>query len=198
MVVHSSSLLAVLKGCGVKVKTIVNINFSAFRNESDDSDNLTVLVSKAHGVGITTVVEEWHCRKDCPTYWNDVELGNVIVLQNTLSHFQTIGSSYLKMPQKQARYEYLCPLAFWSWTAWVPKESIEFETFGHEYSFSSFLEQIFKCSLVCVCSQVVHWAIGGWVKQPWIYLVTGWQWGLGMTDQTLESSFGDKPASLVT
>ena len=58
MVVHSISLLAVLKGCGIKVKTIVNINFSPFRNESDDPDNLMVLVSKAQGVGITTVVEE--------------------------------------------------------------------------------------------------------------------------------------------
>ena len=93
------------------------------------------------------------------------------------------------MPQEQAGYEYFCTLAFRSWTDRVPEESVELETFGHEYSFSSFLEHIFKVSLVCVCGQVMNRTVRCWVKQSWINLVTRWQWCLSVTDKILKSSF---------
>ena len=59
-----------------------------------------VLETKPCGIWVAAVVEEGHGGEDSPSHWNDVELGDVVVLEDALRHLQTICGSDLKMPEK--------------------------------------------------------------------------------------------------
>ena len=62
------------------------------------SGHLVVLEAEPRGVGIAAVVEEGHGGEDGPSHGDDVELGDVVVLEDALRHLQTICGSDLKMP----------------------------------------------------------------------------------------------------
>ena len=66
-----------------------------------------VLETKPCGIWVAAVVEEGHGREDGPAHWNDVELGDVVVLEDALCHFQAVGSHNLEVAEQQGRYENL-------------------------------------------------------------------------------------------
>ena len=59
-----------------------------------------VLETQSCGVGVAAVVEEGHGGEDGPSHGDDVELGDVVVLEDALRHLQTIRGRDLKMPGK--------------------------------------------------------------------------------------------------
>ena len=107
MIVGGSPLLPVLDGSGVEVEAVVDVDLGPGGDPPDDPDHLVVLVADPHGVGVAAVVEEGHGGEDGPAHWNDVELGDVVVLEDTLCHLQPVGSHNLKVAEQQGRYENL-------------------------------------------------------------------------------------------
>ena len=63
-----------------------------------DTSHLVVLETQSCGVWVAAVVEEGHGGEDGPAHGNDVELGDVVVLEDALCHLQTIRGRDLKMP----------------------------------------------------------------------------------------------------
>ncbi len=55
------------------------------------------------------MVEEGHGGEDGPAYGDDVELGDVVVLKDALSHLQPVGRRDLQVAQDETRYEDLRP-----------------------------------------------------------------------------------------
>ena len=100
MIVGGGPLLPVLDGSGVEVEAVVDVDLRPGGDTADDPDHLVVLVADPHGVGVAAVVEEGHGGEDGATHGNDVELGDVVVLEDALRHLQTIRGRDLKMPGK--------------------------------------------------------------------------------------------------
>ena len=67
------------------------------------------LVAEADGVGIAAVVEEGHGWKDGPAHGDDVELGDVVVLEDALGHLEAVGGGNLEVAEDEAGYEDLGP-----------------------------------------------------------------------------------------
>ena len=64
-----------------------------------------VLETKPRGIWVAAVVEEGHGGEDGTSHWNDVELGDVVVLEDALRHLQTICGCNLEMPgQREANF----------------------------------------------------------------------------------------------
>ena len=64
------------------------------------SQYLETLVAKAQAIRVTVVVEETHGGKNGSPDRNDVKLGNVVVLEQTFRHFQSVGGGNLKVPEE--------------------------------------------------------------------------------------------------
>ena len=86
VIVGSCSLASVLQWSRVEIKSIVNVNFTACLDSSYNTNNLMILKTNSHSVGIAAVVEEGHGGEDGAPHWNDVELSDVVVLQDALRH----------------------------------------------------------------------------------------------------------------
>ena len=101
MVLSVGSLGPLLDRIGVKVESVVDVDLRPARNCPDDPDNLVVLVAQPHRVRVTAVVEKRHGGEDGASDGQDVELGDVVVLQNAFRHLQAVGGRDLQVPKQQ-------------------------------------------------------------------------------------------------
>ena len=59
------------------------------------------LVSQSLSVRVAAVVEEGHGGEDGPAHRNDVELGDVVVLEDALRDLQPVGADHLQVLQQE-------------------------------------------------------------------------------------------------
>ena len=90
VVVPGCPLVPVLDGRGVEIKAVVNVHLPALRHTPDYSDNLVILISYSHCVGITTVIKKGHCGEYGASNRNYIKLGYVIVLKDAFCNLQSI------------------------------------------------------------------------------------------------------------
>ena len=109
MIVGQRLLLPEVERRRVEVKAVVDVDFGAAGNRPHHAHNLVALVAEADGVGIAAVVEEGHSGKDGPTHGDDVELGDVVVLEDALGHLEAVGGGNLEVAEDEAGYEDLGP-----------------------------------------------------------------------------------------
>ena len=61
---------------------------------------LIALIAQSERVWVAGMIEETHGRKNGPSYGNNVELGHIVVFEQTFRHFQSVGGGNLKVPEE--------------------------------------------------------------------------------------------------
>ena len=111
---------------------------------------LVVLETEPRGIWVAAVVEEGHGGEDGPAHRNDVELGDVVVLQDALGDLQPVGGDGLEVSEEQTGDEHLQPVVLLARARDRPEEPVELEALRHEDRLRRLLEQVLKVPLVCV------------------------------------------------
>ena len=146
---------------------------------------LVVLETEPRGIWVAAVVEEGHGGEDGPAHRNDVELGDVVVLQDALGDLQPVGGDGLEVSEQQTGDEHLQPLVLLPRARHRPEEPVELEALAHEDGLHRLLEQVLEVPLVGVDGQVVDGGVGGGVEHAALHHVVVVKGLLGVTEQGL-------------
>jgi hypothetical protein len=148
---------------------------------------LESLVSESERVRVAAVIEEGHGGEDGASNRDDVELGDVVVLEDGLGHLEAVGGGDLQVAQQQAGDEDLGPARVLRRRVLVAEEALtnkqqimrvafltapnkvtyfELEALGHEDGLRRLLDEVLERPLVRVGGEVVDGAVAGGVEDP--------------------------------
>ena len=168
VVLGQGPLLPILEGGGVKVEPVVDVDLCPPGDVPDDSHHLVALVAEPHGVRVAAVVEKGHGGKDGPADWNDVKLGDVVVLEDALGHLEAVGGGHLEVPEEEAGHENLCLFRLHRLGRLdrlaAAEEAVVLQALAHEDGLGRLLDEVLERPPVRVGRQVVDGPVGGRVK----------------------------------